>query len=152
MIFTETFDVKSKIRKDAKTKKSNNWASKLQNIALGQLLQFLETKASMRGRKLFHLDTYYPSSKTCSCCGNKNEKLTLEDRVWVCPKCSTMLDRDKNAARNLLLQGESILHSKERIFEFSKAVTVSEKKKKWLFKQPQQGSERPFVETEALAS
>ena len=47
------------------------------------------------------VDRWYPSSKTCSCCGHKVEKLPLSVRSWTCSACSTEHDRDLNAAINL---------------------------------------------------
>lgn len=45
---------------------------------------------------------YFASSKTCSCCGNKNKNLTLNDRTYKCPECGFTIDRDINAAINLV--------------------------------------------------
>lgn len=42
------------------------------------------------------------AQKTCSCCGWINEDLTLADRIFVCQQCGLILDRDVNAARNLV--------------------------------------------------
>ena len=55
--------------------------------------------------KLRKVDRYYPSSKTCRHCGYVNRELTLRDRQWVCPDCGAVLDRDLNAAINILRQG-----------------------------------------------
>ena len=51
------------------------------------------------------VDRYYPSSRTCCCCGYVYEHLDLRDRQWTCPQCGTTLDRDVNAATNILRQG-----------------------------------------------
>ena len=51
------------------------------------------------------MDRYYPSSRTCCCCGYVYEHLDLRDRQWMCPQCGTTLDRDVNAATNILRQG-----------------------------------------------
>ena len=55
------------------------------------------------------IDRFYPSSKTCSMCGYKKTDLTVKDRYWICPNCGTYLDRDINAARNILTEGQRIL-------------------------------------------
>ena len=47
-------------------------------------------------------DRFYPSSKTCSSCGEKKDDLTLRDRIFVCPKCGNVINQDLNAALNLL--------------------------------------------------
>ena len=46
-------------------------------------------------------DRFYPSSKTCNCCGYINQDLTLKDRKWICPNCGKEIIRDQNAAQNL---------------------------------------------------
>jgi putative transposase len=46
-------------------------------------------------------DRWYPSSKTCSCCGHKLVELPLSVREWTCPTCGVVHDRDVNAAVNL---------------------------------------------------
>jgi len=46
-------------------------------------------------------DCFYPSSKTCSCCGNVKKDLKLKERTYICPECGAEIDRDLNAAINL---------------------------------------------------
>ena len=45
---------------------------------------------------------FFPSSKTCNKCGSINKNLVLADRTWTCSNCKTILDRDINAAINIL--------------------------------------------------
>ena len=47
------------------------------------------------------MDEFYPSSKTCSCCGNIKKDLKLSDRMYKCDVCSLVIDRDYNASINL---------------------------------------------------
>ena len=47
-------------------------------------------------------DRYFASSKKCSACGHKLKDLKLSDRVFKCPDCGLVIDRDENAAINLL--------------------------------------------------
>ena len=61
----------------------------------------LEYKAKITGSKLVVADMFFPSSKLCSCCGFKLEKLDLSAREWRCPDCRALHDRDVNAAVNL---------------------------------------------------
>lgn len=62
----------------------------------------MKYKSKLYNKKLVLVDNLFPSSKLCSVCGYKNDKLTINDRQWRCPSCKTMHDRDENAARNLL--------------------------------------------------
>jgi len=50
---------------------------------------------------VLYADAYYPSSKTCSCCGNVKSKLSLKERTYNCEHCGYVEDRDLNAAKNL---------------------------------------------------
>jgi len=61
----------------------------------------LDYKAAQRGGMVVVADRWYPSSKTCSCCGHKLETLPLAVREWMCPDCGEHHDRDVNAATNL---------------------------------------------------
>jgi putative transposase len=61
----------------------------------------LEYKAKMNDVKLVIVDRWFASSKTCAHCKVKVKKLPLSERQWVCPSCSSCLDRDINAAINI---------------------------------------------------
>ena len=61
----------------------------------------LTFKCLQHGIQLRVVDRFYPSSKLCSCCGVKKVDLKLNDRVYSCPSCGFVLDRDVNAAVNL---------------------------------------------------
>lgn len=60
----------------------------------------LTTKCKVTGIELRIVDRFYPSSKTCSSCGNIRKDLKLSDRLYVCG-CGNVMDRDKNASVNL---------------------------------------------------
>jgi len=61
----------------------------------------LTNKCKQQGIELRVVDTWYPSSKLCSCCGNIKKDLKLSDRVYVCNKCGLVIDRDLQASINL---------------------------------------------------
>ena len=63
--------------------------------------EFVRYKAEEKGIELRFVDRFYPSSKTCSSCGNVVENLPLSQRTYRCPVCGLEIDRDENAARNL---------------------------------------------------
>ena len=58
-------------------------------------------KCQKYGIELVEVPTFYPSSKTCSCCGNIKRDLKLSDRIYRCDKCGLVIDRDFNASINL---------------------------------------------------
>ena len=58
-------------------------------------------KSELYGIEIRKSDKFFASSKICSNCGNKNKKLKLSDRIYICPKCGFKVDRDINSAINL---------------------------------------------------
>lgn len=67
----------------------------------------LEYKCEWYGRELLIVDRFYPSSKTCSCCGAK-ASFGLETRQWTCGSCGANHLRDVNAAKNILACGQRV--------------------------------------------
>jgi putative transposase len=61
----------------------------------------LEYKAKLYGAAIVMANRWYPSSKTCSCCGSVKAELALSQRNFQCNDCGFETDRDINAARNL---------------------------------------------------
>ena len=61
----------------------------------------LINKCKERNIELRLVDTFYPSSKTCSCCGSIKKDLKLNDRIYKCCNCGLEIDRDYNASINL---------------------------------------------------
>lgn len=84
-------------------------AKSIHDTGFGMLLNFLGYKLEREGGFLIEVDRFYPSTKTCSCCGFKNDLINLSVRDWVCPNCQTHHDRDENAARNLRAEGLRIM-------------------------------------------
>ncbi|WP_422462973.1 zinc ribbon domain-containing protein [Endozoicomonas sp. ALB115] len=62
------------------------------------LITRLEYKAKQTGDHLVKIDQWFPSSKACSCCGQKRNEMPLKVRSWVC-SCGAIHDRDINAAK-----------------------------------------------------
>ena len=62
---------------------------------------------------LVQIDRFFPSSKTCSNCGNIKKDLTLKDREYICSSCGLVIDRDYNAALNILREGLRILSGRD---------------------------------------
>ena len=65
----------------------------------------LQYKCEKYGIEFVEADKWYPSSKTCSHCGNVKVKLSLSERTYHCEACGQSLDRDLNAAINLSRYG-----------------------------------------------
>lgn len=81
------------------------WGRKVSDLAFSGFVSKLEQTASKYGCEIRKVDRYYASSKTCGHCGYVNKELTLRERRWTCPDCGAVLDRDLNAAENILRQG-----------------------------------------------
>jgi putative transposase len=85
------------------------WGRKINDLALGDFLQILEWVAKKKVKLVIYIDPWYPSTKTCSCCGHVLQELDLSVRRWRCPSCHQVNDRDENAALNIKRVGSSTL-------------------------------------------
>ena len=72
------------------------------DMGFNELRRQLEYKAVLRGNHIEVVDRWFPSSKMCSACGEIKDELGLSVRSFRCDACGSTLDRDENAARNLL--------------------------------------------------
>jgi putative transposase len=66
-------------------------------------VRLLEAKAADHNRHVIRIGRWMPTSQTCSVCGHRDGPKPLNVRVWLCPACGTVHDRDGNAARNVLV-------------------------------------------------
>lgn len=85
------------------------WGRKIGDLAFREFLEILEWVATNKGKTIVYIDPWYPSSKTCSCCGHILESLDLSVRRWRCPSCKSENDRDINASINIKRVGISTL-------------------------------------------
>lgn len=76
----------------------------------GMFRDILSYKLTDRGKAFVKVDRWFPSSKMCRHCGSINHELTLSDRVWICG-CGATINRDENAAINIMNEGLRILFS-----------------------------------------
>lgn len=67
-----------------------------------EFIRQMKYKCEWNGIEFNQVDRFYPSSKTCSYCRNIKNNLKLKDRIYTCDKCGTVIDRDINAAINLM--------------------------------------------------
>lgn len=84
------------------------WGRKISDLAYGEFVKILEYEAAVNGCILVKIDRWYPSSKTCHCCGAVKNDLDLKERLWTCI-CGKTHDRDVNAAINILNEGLRLL-------------------------------------------
>jgi putative transposase len=77
-------------------------ARSIADQGFGRARQMLAYKTTWNGGTLIVGSRWLPSSKTCSGCGHVKAKLALSERTYRCARCGLVLDRDINAARNLL--------------------------------------------------
>lgn len=82
-------------------------ADALSDAAFHEFRRQVEYKAKRYASKVTPAPRFFPSSKMCSKCGHVNENLTLKDRVWTCPACGAVHQRDPNASYNLASLAES---------------------------------------------
>lgn len=75
------------------------------DVGMYELRRQLEYKSFLRGIDIHFVDRYYPSSKTHHECGLKNDNLKLGESSWKCIGCGQQVDRDLNAAKNILKEG-----------------------------------------------
>ena len=114
-IAIETLAVKNMV-------KNHNLAQAISDASWSTFVTMLEYKADWYGKNILRIGQFAPSSKTCSNCGAINKELQLKDREWTCSNCSTVLDRDVNAACNIksfalknILSGEHTLKNQDEL-------------------------------------
>ena len=81
-------------------------ARSISDVSWSEFTRQFQYKADWYGRQIIKVDKYFASSQTCSYCGNKFPiTKDLGVRSWICPNCNSVLDRDINAAINILNEG-----------------------------------------------
>ena len=95
----------------AAIKKSLHFGKSASDNGWGNFVRMLTYKAERKGGYIIKVDKWFPSSKTCSRCGHVHKELTLADRVYECPVCGMLMDRDDNAAVNIDREGLRIFLS-----------------------------------------
>ena len=98
-ICIEDLNVKGMIR-------NHKLAKSIASVSWAKFFEMLEYKASWYGNELHRVPTMYPSSQTCSSCGCRNPLVkNLRIRIWECPICHAVHNRDTNAGINILKKG-----------------------------------------------
>ena len=101
IICVEDLNIKGMLR-------NHKLARSVSDASWNEFIRQLEYKANWYGRKVVRVPTFYPSSKTCSGCGNIKETLKLSERIYHCECCGLEIDRDYNASINILRKGLEI--------------------------------------------
>ena len=103
VIVVENLNVKGMVK--------NRLLSKsISDVGWGMFVNFMDYKLRQKSAKLIEVDRFFPSSKTCSCCGHIVDSLLLNIREWDCLNCKTHHDCDSNAALNIRNEGIRIIH------------------------------------------
>lgn len=98
VVCCENLNVKGLVR-------NHHLAKSISDASWSTFVTMLEYKAKWYGKTLVKIGRFYPSSKTCHHCGHVNDDLSLADRYYTCPYCGELIDRDLNAAKNILDEG-----------------------------------------------
>lgn len=99
IIVTETLKINNMI-------KNHHIAKSLQDASLSEIIRQLTYKTKWKFKKIYQIETFYPSSQICSHCDYKNEiTKNLNIREYECPNCHIKLDRDINASENIMFEG-----------------------------------------------
>ena len=84
-----------KIEKVKNMIKNHNLAKSLTDVTLSTIIRQLQYKSKWQNKKMYQVDTFYPSSQICSKCGYKNTiTKNLNIRNYTCPNCGCERDRD----------------------------------------------------------
>jgi putative transposase len=81
--------------------KNRHLSKAISEQKLAEFRRQITYKCERNNIQLIIADRFFPSSKTCSCCGFVKKDLTLKDRIYTCPECGNIIDRDYQAALNL---------------------------------------------------
>lgn len=98
-IFAEDLNVKGMVR-------NHNLAKSISDSGWSEFVRQIKYKSEWNGVYFGQIDRFFPSSKRCNHCGWINESLSLKDREWTCQGCNQTINRDFNAAQNILQFGK----------------------------------------------
>ena len=104
VIAIEDLDVKAMKETDKSVRNK-----RIGDVSFAEFRRQLAYKSSWYGKYLVVIDRYYPSSQICHVCNHRDEKKSEDIRSWNCPHCGNQLDRDINAAINILNEGLRLL-------------------------------------------
>lgn len=88
--------------------KNHKLAKSIQDVSWFEFNRQLEYKSKWNFKHYVQIDTFFPSTKTCSGCGSK-KNISLEERTYICEECGLIIDRDLNASINIEREGIRML-------------------------------------------
>ena len=88
------------------------WGRKVSDLAFSEFMEIVQWVALKEGKTVYVIDRFEATTQTCSNCGKK-QKLDLSERIYNCPHCDLVLDRDHNAAINIQRIGASMHTARE---------------------------------------
>ena len=103
-ICLETLNVKNMV-------KNKKLAKSISDVSWSSFITKLDYKIAENQGCIVKISPFYPSSKTCSNCGNVKDKLLLSERTYHCNECGFTIDRDLNASINILNAGLKIIEA-----------------------------------------
>jgi putative transposase len=106
VIAMEDLNIKSMMESESKEVNKSN----ISDASMSSFMFKVAYKAERAGKQLIKVNPRN-TSKTCSSCGKLKDNLTLHDRTYNCEHCKLKMDRDKNAAVNILRLGISLVGS-----------------------------------------
>jgi putative transposase len=86
------------------------WVKKVSDLGFAQFIKIVKWMALKRGKRVVLIDRWERTTQKCSGCGH-GQKLDLKERVFRCESCGLQLDRDHNAARNIVEAGHRLILS-----------------------------------------
>ena len=82
--------------------KNKHLSKAISDQKFAEFIRIMKYKCEWMNIEFVQADRFYPSSKTCSCCGHIKKDLKLKDRIYRCSECGLEIDRDLNASINLM--------------------------------------------------
>lgn len=96
-------------------KKNRKLSHSLMRSPLGCFGTAVEAKAKLSGKEVQRVGRFFPSSQICNICGAKSPiTKDLGVRDWVCPHCGAHLNRDDNAAVNIMAEAIRLSQTKQK--------------------------------------
>lgn len=99
IIITEKLQTKNMLQ-------NKNLSKKIADASFNEIIRQLLYKSKNKGKYFYQIDTFYPSTQTCSVCGKLDKKYkNINERIYECNNCHNCIDRDLNASINIMFEG-----------------------------------------------